>query len=73
MDISKYTEKAQGFLQAAQNYAISLQNQQLQPAHLLKVLIDDNNGLCSSLLRRLGADIELLKNDLAVFIAGFPK
>lgn len=60
-------------MQAAQNYAISLQNQQLQPAHLLKVLIDDNNGLCSSLLRRLGADIELLKNDLAVFIAGFPK
>ncbi len=56
MDIEKYTERAKGFVQAAQNLAQRRGNQQLAPEHLLKVLIDDKEGLCANLIRAAGGD-----------------
>ncbi|HTK80513.1 MAG TPA: Clp protease N-terminal domain-containing protein, partial [Rhizomicrobium sp.] len=54
MDIQKFTERAQGFLQSAQSLALRNNNQQFLPQHLLKVLMDDDEGLASRLIRAAG-------------------
>ena len=54
MDIEKLSERVRGFVQSAQTYALSRDHQQFTPEHLLKVLIDDNEGLASSLIERAG-------------------
>ncbi|MFV0299172.1 MAG: Clp protease N-terminal domain-containing protein, partial [Hyphomicrobiaceae bacterium] len=42
MNVEKYTDRAKGFVQAAQNLAVREGHQQLTPEHLLKVLLDDD-------------------------------
>ena len=44
MNLEKYTERVRGFIQSAQTMALSRNNQQFTPEHLLKVLIDDDEG-----------------------------
>ena len=56
MDMEKLTERARGFVQAAQTIALREQNQQLDTQHLLKALLDDREGLAAELLRTAGAD-----------------
>jgi len=56
MDLSKLTERAQGFVQNAQMLAIKLQHQRLMPEHLLKVLLDDKQGLAAGLITAAGGD-----------------
>jgi ATP-dependent Clp protease ATP-binding subunit ClpB len=56
MDLEKFTERSRGFLQAAQTLAMRAGNQQLTPEHLLKVLLDDKEGLAANLMRAAGAD-----------------
>ena len=56
MNIEKYTERAKGFVQAAQTLAQRRGHQQITPDHLLKVLIDDKEGLCSNLIRAAGGE-----------------
>src|SRR5579875_417500 len=56
MDFEKYTERAKGFVQAAQTLAQRRGQQQMTPEHLLKVLIDDKEGLCANLIRAAGGD-----------------
>ncbi|MEQ9815220.1 MAG: ATP-dependent chaperone ClpB [Azospirillaceae bacterium] len=56
MDFEKYTERSRGFVQAAQTLALRQGHQQLQPEHLLKVLLDDEEGLAANLIRRAGGD-----------------
>ncbi|WP_119680401.1 ATP-dependent chaperone ClpB [Indioceanicola profundi] len=56
MDFSKYTERSQGFVQAAQGLALRSGHQQLTPEHLLKVLLDDKEGLAANLIRAAGGD-----------------
>ena len=56
MDFDKYTERAKGFVQAAQALAQRSSHQQLTPEHLLKVLLDDKEGLCANLIRAAGGD-----------------
>ncbi len=56
MDFEKYTERAKGFVQAAQMLAQRRGHQQFTPEHLLKVLIDDKEGLCSNLIRAAGGE-----------------
>jgi ATP-dependent Clp protease ATP-binding subunit ClpB len=56
MDFEKYTERAKGFVQAAQLLAQRRGHQQFTPDHLLKVLIDDKEGLCSNLIRAAGGE-----------------
>jgi ATP-dependent Clp protease ATP-binding subunit ClpB len=54
MNIEKYTERAQGFIQAAQSYALGQGHQQFTPEHLLKVLLDDREGMAAGLIQRAG-------------------
>ncbi len=54
MNFDIYTERARGFVQAAQNLAMREGHPQLQPGHLLKVLLDDPEGLCAGLIDRAG-------------------
>ncbi|MGQ0664283.1 MAG: ATP-dependent chaperone ClpB [Pseudomonadota bacterium] len=56
MDAEKYTERARGFIQAAQTLAQRHAHQRLTPEHILKVLLDDRDGLAANLLRAAGAD-----------------
>ncbi|MGE0698123.1 MAG: ATP-dependent chaperone ClpB [Hyphomicrobiaceae bacterium] len=59
MNIEKYTDRAKGFVQAAQSLALREGHQQLAPEHLLKVLLDDPEGLASGLITNSGGDAKL--------------
>jgi ATP-dependent Clp protease ATP-binding subunit ClpB len=54
MNFDRYTDRAKGFVQAAQNVAVRDGHQQLAPEHLLKVLLDDSEGLAAGLIARAG-------------------
>ena len=54
MNIEKYSERVRGFIQSAQTMALSRNHQQFTPEHLLKVLIDDEEGFAASLIDRAG-------------------
>jgi ATP-dependent Clp protease ATP-binding subunit ClpB len=54
MNLEKYTERVRGFVQSAQTAALSRNHQQFTPEHLLKVLLDDDEGFASSLIERAG-------------------
>ncbi|MBM6579760.1 ATP-dependent chaperone ClpB [Microvirga sp. BT689] len=54
MNFEKYTERARGFVQAAQNLAMREGHPQLSPGHVLKVLLDDPEGLCAGLIDQAG-------------------
>jgi ATP-dependent Clp protease ATP-binding subunit ClpB len=54
MDFEKYTERARGFLQSAQALALRSGHQRLLPIHILKVLLDDEQGLAAGLIRQAG-------------------
>ncbi|HIJ61943.1 MAG TPA: ATP-dependent chaperone ClpB [Rhodospirillaceae bacterium] len=56
MNFDKYTERSKGFVQTAQNLALRSNHQRLTPEHLLKVLLDDREGLAANLMRSAGAD-----------------
>src|SRR5437868_2729074 len=56
MDLEKYTERSKGFLQSAQTLALRSGHQRLTPEHLLKVLLEDSEGLCANLIRAAGGD-----------------
>ena len=56
MDLEKFTERARGFLQAAQTIAMRESHQKLAPEHLLKALLDDEEGLAANLISRAGGD-----------------
>ncbi|MDZ7873286.1 MAG: ATP-dependent chaperone ClpB [Rhizobium sp.] len=73
MNIEKYSERVRGFLQSAQTYALSEGHQQFTPEHVLKVLLDDEQGMASSLISRAGGDAKAVRiaNDAA--LAKLPK
>ena len=54
MDFEKYTDRARGFIQSAQSLALREGHQQFAPEHLLKVLLDDPEGLAAGLIDRSG-------------------
>jgi ATP-dependent Clp protease ATP-binding subunit ClpB len=56
MNIEKYTERSRGFLQSAQSLAMREGHQQFSTLHLLKVLLDDNEGLAAGLIDRAGGN-----------------
>jgi ATP-dependent Clp protease ATP-binding subunit ClpB len=56
MDFEKYTDRARGFVQSAQNLALREGHQQFTPEHVLKVLLDDEEGLAAGLITRAGGD-----------------
>ena len=54
MNLEKYSERVRGFIQSAQTLALSRNHQQFTPEHILKVLIDDDEGLAAALIERAG-------------------
>ena len=68
MNFEKYTERARGFVQSAQSLAVREGNQQFTPEHLLKVLLDDPEGLASGLIDRAGGNSReaLVQTELAL-------
>src|SRR5690242_13126010 len=54
MNFEKYTDRAKGFVQAAQSLALREGHQQFGPDHLLKVLLDDPEGMSAGLIQRAG-------------------
>ena len=73
MNLEKFTERARGFIQAAQTIAMRESHQRVLPDHLLKALLDDDQGLAANLIRRAGGAPEQVAaaNDAA--IAKLPK
>jgi len=61
MNIEKYTERSRGFVQSAQSGALSAGHQQFSPIHLLKVLMDDDQGMASGLVERAGGNPKALR------------
>ena len=56
MDLDKFTERSRGFVQAAQTIAMREGHQRLAPEHLLKALMDDDQGLAANLITRADGD-----------------
>ncbi|MET0668955.1 MAG: ATP-dependent chaperone ClpB [Xanthobacteraceae bacterium] len=56
MNIEKYTDRARGFIQSAQSLALREGHQQFTPEHILKVLLDDPEGLAAGLIDRSGGN-----------------
>ncbi|QJE74148.1 ATP-dependent chaperone ClpB [Aerophototrophica crusticola] len=73
MDFQKYTERSQGFVQAAQGLALRGGHQQLAPEHLLKVLLDDKEGLAANLIRSAGGDPARALGAVEAALAKLPK
>ncbi|OUI80838.1 ATP-dependent chaperone ClpB [Acetobacter orientalis] len=73
MDIAKFTERSRGFLQAAQTIAIRDFNQQLTPEHLLKAMLDDEEGAASALIRAAGGNPDAVRAANEQALAKLPK
>ena len=73
MDFEKYTERSRGFVQAAQTLALRSGHQRLMPEHLLKVLIDDEEGLAAGLVKAAGGDVKRVQEGVAQSLARLPK
>ena len=54
MNFEKLTDRSKGFFQAAQSLALREGHQRLLPEHILKVLLDDNEGMAAGLIARAG-------------------
>ena len=73
MDFEKYTERARGFIQSAQALALREGHQQFSPNHILKVLLDDEEGLGSGLIAAAGGDAKLAHAAVEADLAKMPK
>ena len=73
MDLSKFTERSRGFVQAAQTIAARDSHQRLAPEHILKALMDDEQGLASNLITRAGGDPARVLTHVDQTLAKMPK
>ncbi|ABV92363.1 chaperone protein clpB [Dinoroseobacter shibae DFL 12 = DSM 16493] len=73
MNMEKFTERSRGFLQAAQTIAMRENHQRMVPEHLLKALLDDEEGLAANLIARAGGDAARVREALAAALDKLPK
>ncbi|KIC38214.1 ATPase AAA [Ruegeria sp. ANG-R] len=73
MDLNKFTERARGFVQAAQTIALREGHQRLEPTHILKALMDDDQGLASNLITRAGGAPNRVVEALDAAMVKIPK
>ncbi len=73
MDLSKFTERSRGFIQAAQTIATRENHQRLSPEHVLQALLDDDQGLASNLINAGGGNATRVKEALALAMGKIPK
>ena len=72
MDLNKFTERARGVVQAAQTIAMREGHQRLLPEHLLKALMDDDQGLASNLIKRAGGAPERVAEAVDLALSKLP-
>jgi ATP-dependent Clp protease ATP-binding subunit ClpB len=72
MDFEKLTDRARGFLQAAQTIAVRENQQRIAPAHLLKALLDDEQGMAAGLIDAAGGDPKAAKREVDALVAKIP-
>jgi ATP-dependent Clp protease ATP-binding subunit ClpB len=72
MDFEKLTDRARGFLQAAQTIAVREHQQRIAPAHLLKALLDDEQGMAAGLIQAAGGDAKAAKREADQLVAKIP-
>ncbi|KQZ80822.1 ATP-dependent chaperone ClpB [Mesorhizobium sp. Root157] len=73
MNLEKYSERVRGFIQSAQTMALSRNHQQFTPEHILKVLVDDDEGLAASLIERAGGRARDAKLGVEAALEAMPK
>ena len=73
MDLTKFTERARGFVQSAQSIAVREDHQRLEPLHMLKALMDDREGFAANLITRSGGDAAQLSAQIEQAFAKLPK
>src|SRR5246127_2324796 len=73
MNLEKYTERARGFVQSAQSLALREGHQQFTPEHILKVLLDDEEGLAAGLIDKAGGRSREALRDTELALAKLPK
>ncbi|MBZ6383352.1 ATP-dependent chaperone ClpB [Sphingomonas sanguinis] len=72
MNLEKFTDRAKGFLQAAQTVAIRNSHQRIAPEHLLKALIEDDQGMASGLIQAAGGDAKRVERETDAALAKIP-
>ncbi|MFL6741204.1 MAG: ATP-dependent chaperone ClpB, partial [Sphingomicrobium sp.] len=72
MDFDKLTDRARGFLQAAQTIAVREHHQRIAPAHLLKALLDDEQGMAAGLINAAGGDAKAAQREVDLLVAKIP-
>ncbi|PHP65625.1 ATP-dependent chaperone ClpB [Zhengella mangrovi] len=73
MNVEKYSERVRGFIQSAQTAALTRNHQQFSPEHLLKVLIDDEEGFAASLIDRAGGRSKDVRLGVEAALNAMPK
>ena len=73
MNIEKFTDRARGFIQAAQTIALREGHQRFLPEHILKALLDDSEGLAANLIARAGGDAKRALDAVDASLAKQPK
>jgi ATP-dependent Clp protease ATP-binding subunit ClpB len=73
MNIEKYTDRARGFIQSAQSLALREGHQQFTPEHILKVLLDDPEGLAAGLIDRSGGNSRQALSGVEEALGKMPK
>ena len=73
MSFENYTDRAKGFIQAAQTIAMREGHPQFTPDHILKALLDDSEGMASGLIRAAGGDPRVAKHEVDALIHKLPR
>ncbi|HEX2792898.1 MAG TPA: ATP-dependent chaperone ClpB [Croceicoccus sp.] len=72
MNLEKFTDRAKGFLQAAQTVAIRMNHQRIGPDHILKALLEDGEGMASGLIQRAGGNPAFAQAEVDKALAKVP-
>jgi ATP-dependent Clp protease ATP-binding subunit ClpB len=72
MNLEKFTDRAKGFLQAAQTVSIRNSHQRISPEHLLKALLEDEQGMASGLIARAGGDARRAQTETDLALSKIP-
>jgi ATP-dependent Clp protease ATP-binding subunit ClpB len=73
MDFEKFSDRTKGFIQSAQSLALREGHQRFAPEHILKVMLDDDEGLCGNLMSAAGADASIALINTTKELESYPK
>ena len=73
MNLDKFTERSRGFIQAAQTIAMRESHQRLTPEHLLKAMMDDEQGFAATLIDRAGGQSARVRQAIDMAVSKLPK